>query len=113
MVYLKSVENVITLGKLIAMLFLFCLPLLSILFLKTKRNDLARPVMSVLQVKAFLPFQLTTSFTQICCFESIHRNSLSFIVLELYNKEQESSKDFLKGVPHPSLSLDLSPDPSI
>ena len=44
MVYLKSVENVITLGKLIGMLFLFCLPLLSILFLKTKKNDLARPV---------------------------------------------------------------------
>ena len=43
MVYLKSVENVITLGKLIGLLFLFCLPLLSILFLK--RNDLARPVM--------------------------------------------------------------------
>ena len=40
MVYLKSVENVITLGKLIGLLFLFCLPLLSILFLKTKRNDL-------------------------------------------------------------------------
>ena len=39
MVYLKSVENVITLGKLIGLLFLFCLPLLSILFLKTKRND--------------------------------------------------------------------------
>ena len=44
MVYLKSVENVITLGKLIGLLFLFCLLLLSILFLKTKRNDLARPV---------------------------------------------------------------------
>ena len=41
MVYLKSVENVITLGKLIGLLFLFCLPLLYILFL---RNDLARPV---------------------------------------------------------------------
>ena len=40
MVYLKSVENVITLGKLIGPLFLFCLPLLSIFFL----NDLARPV---------------------------------------------------------------------
>ena len=26
MVYLKSVENVITLGKLIGLLFLFCLP---------------------------------------------------------------------------------------
>ena len=48
MVYLKSVENVITLGKLIGLLFLFCLPLLSILFLKTKRNDLDRPVMETI-----------------------------------------------------------------
>ena len=44
MVYLKSVENVITLGKLIGPLLLFCLPLLSILFL----NDLARPVMGTI-----------------------------------------------------------------
>ena len=36
-VYLKSVENVITLGKFIGLLFLFCLPLLSILFLKTPK----------------------------------------------------------------------------
>ena len=48
MVYLKSVVNVITLGKLIGLLFLFCLPLLSILFLKTKRNDLACPVMGTI-----------------------------------------------------------------
>ena len=48
MVYLKSVESVITLGKLIGLLFLFGLPLLSILFLKTKRNDLARPVMGTI-----------------------------------------------------------------
>ena len=48
MVYLNSVENVITLGELIGLLFLFCLPLLSILFLKTKRNDLARPVMGTI-----------------------------------------------------------------
>ena len=40
--------NVITLCKLIGLLFLFCLPLLSILFLKTKRNDLARPVMGTI-----------------------------------------------------------------
>ena len=46
--YLKSVENVITLGKLIGLLFLFCLPLLSILFLKTKRNDFSRPVMGTI-----------------------------------------------------------------
>ena len=50
MVYLKSVENVITLGKLIGLLFLFCLPLLSILFLKTKRNDLAHPVMGTILI---------------------------------------------------------------
>ena len=43
-----EVENVITLGKLIGLFFLFCLPLLSILFLKTKRNDLARPVMGTI-----------------------------------------------------------------
>ena len=48
MVYLKSVENVITLDKLIGLLFLFCLPLLSILFFKTKRNDFARPVMGTI-----------------------------------------------------------------
>ena len=36
-VYLKSVENVITLGKFIGLLFLFCLPLLSIMFLKTPK----------------------------------------------------------------------------
>ena len=41
-------ENVIPLSKLIGLLFLFCLPLLSILFLKTKRNDLARPVMGTI-----------------------------------------------------------------
>ena len=46
--YLKAVENVTTLGKFICLLFLFCLPILSILFLKTKRNDLARPVMGTI-----------------------------------------------------------------
>ena len=35
--YLKSVENVITLGKLIGLLYLFCLSLFSILFLKTPK----------------------------------------------------------------------------
>ena len=48
MVYLKSVENVITLGELIGLLFLFCLPLLSILFLKTKRNNLVPPIMGTI-----------------------------------------------------------------
>ena len=46
--YLKYVENVIPLSKSIGLLFLFCLPLLSILFLKTKRNDLARPVLGTI-----------------------------------------------------------------
>ena len=59
MVYLKSVENVITLGKLIGLLFLFCLLLLSNLFLKTNRNDLARPVMGTI----FLVLIIDTMFT--------------------------------------------------
>ena len=46
--YLKYVENVIQLSKLIGLLFLFCLPLLSILFLETKRNDLVRPLMGTI-----------------------------------------------------------------
>ena len=54
MVYLKSVENVITLCKLIGLLFLFYLPLLSILFLKTKRKDLARPVMGTIFLVTWL-----------------------------------------------------------
>ena len=48
MVYLKSEENVITLGKLIGLLYLFSLPSPLSLFLKTKRNDLARPVMGTI-----------------------------------------------------------------
>ena len=70
MVYLKSVENVITLGKLIGLLFLFCLPLLSILFLKTKRNDLARPVMGTIFLVQALFFN-----TFLMCFK---RNHLKF-----------------------------------
>ena len=34
--------------------FLFCLPLLSILFLKTKRNDLARPVIGTIFLVYYL-----------------------------------------------------------
>ena len=47
MVYLKSVENVITLGKLIGLLFLLSPPPLYFGF-ETKRNDLARPVMGTI-----------------------------------------------------------------
>ena len=56
--YLKYVENVIPFSKLIGLLFLFCLPLLSILFLKTKRYDLARPVMGTF----FLVLIIATKF---------------------------------------------------
>ena len=49
---------VITLGKLIGLLFLFCLPLLSLLFLKTKRNDLARPVMGTIYLVLVLLVRL-------------------------------------------------------
>ena len=43
-------ENVITLGKLIGLLFLFCLPTLYFVFenSENKRNDLARPVMGTI-----------------------------------------------------------------
>ena len=61
-VYLKSVENVITLGKLIGLLFLMCLPLLSILYLKTKRNDLARPVMGTI----FLVYTFSFGMSYVC-----------------------------------------------
>ena len=44
MVYLKSVENVITLGKLIGLLFLLSPPPLYFVL----RNDLARPVMGTI-----------------------------------------------------------------
>ena len=48
MVYLKSVENFITLGKLIGLLFVFCVhPPLYFVFLN-KRIDLARPVMGTI-----------------------------------------------------------------
>ena len=64
MVYLKYVENVIPLSKLIGLLFLFCLPLLSILFLKTKRNNLARPVMGTI----FLVYiMLSVSHMSVVC----------------------------------------------
>ena len=56
MVYLKYVENVIPLSKLIGLLFLFCLPLLSILFLITKRNDLDRPVMGKKFLVIYIPY---------------------------------------------------------
>ena len=62
MVYLKYVENVIPLSKLIGLLFLFCLPLLSILFLKTTRNDLARPVMGTI----FLVYMYMLSVCLVC-----------------------------------------------
>ena len=64
--YLKSVENVITLGKLIGLLFLFCLPLLSILLLKTKRNDLARPVMGTIFLVIHIPDNFTYPDTSVC-----------------------------------------------
>ena len=60
MVYLK---NVIPLSKLIGLLLLFCLPFLSILFLKTRRNDLARPVMGTI----FLVYMLSVCRMSVVC----------------------------------------------
>ena len=74
MVYLKSVENVITLSKLIGLLFLFCLPLLSILFLKTKRNDLARPVMGTifLVISSTITYSLITDTSAVTQAQEYH-----------------------------------------
>ena len=84
--YLKSVENVITLGKLIGVLFLFCLPLLSILFLKTKRNDLARPVMGSIAANfseklpvLFFFLLLSVSTTNLRCLLATTFSSLRFL----------------------------------
>ena len=79
MVYLKSVENVITLGKLIGLLFLFCLPLLSILFLKTKRNDLARPVMGTIFLVTLGHSVIWSHFTRTLYFHSpsAHDNTVA------------------------------------
>ena len=71
MVYLKSVENVITLCKLIGPLLLFCLPLLSILFL----NDLARPVMGTI----FLVIYMCFFFYMVCNYLFIHLFDSSII----------------------------------
>ena len=69
--YLKSVENVITLGKLIGLLFLFCLPLLSILFLKTKRNDLARPAMGTIFLVSIIGERAKRArHSQVCSIEN-------------------------------------------
>ena len=89
MVYLKSVENVITLGKLIGLLFLFCLPLLSILFLKTKRNDLARPVMGTifLVIRHFSHTHYLTPdqyFTSLFGLDPLLSSSAGNIVLVLH-----------------------------
>ena len=55
MVYLKYVENVIPLSKLIGLLFYSVSPPLYFVF-KNKRNDLARPVMGTI----FLVYEVNT-----------------------------------------------------
>ena len=63
MVYLKSVENVIPLSKLIGPCFNSVSP---ILFLKTKRNDLACPIMGTI----FLVYRISSnSFRGIYSFQ--------------------------------------------
>ena len=107
MVYLKSVENVITLGKLIGLLFLFCLPLLSILFLKTKRNDLARPVMGTifLVIRHFshthylTPDQYFTSLFGPDPLPSSSGWKLSFSTSMLQHFTAESSRELRRNAP--------------
>ena len=63
MVYLKSVENVITLGKLIGV-FILSPPSLYFVFENTynKRNDLARPVMGTIFLVSMNKSQELTVF---------------------------------------------------
>ena len=82
MVYLKSVENVITLGKLIGLLFLFCFPLLSILFLKTKRNDLTRPVMGTI----FLVVEVLSQTKTLVNHKTIKKMYFSMLYLYLVTR---------------------------
>ena len=84
MVYLKSVENVITLGKLIGLLFLFCLPLLSILFFKTKRNDLARPVMGTV-------FLVLQELCLMFLYSSMYVNNRSLLKIGDSNTDKRGS----------------------
>ena len=106
MVYLKSVENVITLGKLIGLLFLFCLPLLSILFLKTKMNDLARPVMgTIFLVNIYISREISiehpsvglASLTQICCRYVVCRSFVKLTAYAELRSPRACSKSFLGG----------------
>ena len=98
--HLKYVENVIPLSKLIGLLFLFCLPLLSILFLKTKRNDLARPVM----------IMGTIFLVYICCRYVV---CLSYVKLtasaelRVANAHAQSHFLLVKPVTHPRYSFPI------
>ena len=67
---LEVCENVITLGKLIGLLFLFCLPLLSILF-ETNGNDLARPVMGTIFLVILYVYMSVCLVCQINCVGGI------------------------------------------
>ena len=72
-------ENVITLGELIGLLFSFCHPLLSILFLKTKRNDLARPAMGTI-FRVILTFLLEYRHINhfSLCIHTLNMNKLMY-----------------------------------
>ena len=73
-------ENVITLGKVIGLSYLFCLPLPPPLYFvlqnfKNKRNDLARPVMgTIFLVIVFCTFKfssLTLSLSPSCALDIV------------------------------------------
>ena len=74
-------ENVITLGKLIVLLFLFCLPLLSIFYenSENKRNDLTRPVMGTI----FLVYNWRASEASETLFSHVYENS-RYIYVYMY-----------------------------
>ena len=110
--YFKYVENVIPLSKSIGLLFLFCLPLLSISFFKTKRNDLARPVMGTIflvqfmsrrELKSLLSDGLVEARDQLTCTAPEVKKILMIISenLRVYNtrvrRDCKSKKVILKN----------------
>ena len=102
--YLLSVENVITLGKLIGLLLLFCpLPLLSN-FENTKstRNELALPVMGTiflvyLRVYCYYEIILKKAFTKITAYCNNSQNTFTKITAYLLQELRNCShKTFTK-----------------
>ena len=73
-------ENVIPLSKLIGLLFLFCLPLLSILFL----TDLTRPVMGTIFLVYIYMLSVCRSMSVVCQIICVGRITWPMHMLKVF-----------------------------